>query len=203
MNLNNERNSIDKIFENHKPKIVEKDHVEKFYDGLIEDWGRGIWEFTDWKYKDLMKASQCAETLSALGIEQDDDMMGELRNEISKREESGQTEEEVEETTLATSGTPTHQNSPSAMKDEEGLIANASYYRFGEYEEDIPHGELDKQEELSDEDLVGFNIRPEDKEKVFYAYPEDIDRGADGVSVKNAYAVGSMIQEMKKLKGEK
>ena len=44
-----------------------------------------IWEFTNEELEDLDKILEHCEALIELGIEQDDDMMTELRSEIYKR----------------------------------------------------------------------------------------------------------------------
>jgi len=148
-NLNKERTNIDKVFENHEPKIIEKDNVDKFYDGLMEEFGRGIWEFGDWADDQLHRAAEAAEILDALGIEQDEDMMGELRNEISKREQKDTPTKDVEETTLATAQQPTSRGRANATP-----VDNVA----------APKMKID---------------------------------------AKNPYASGKMIQETKKIKGEK
>ena len=42
---------------------------------------------------------------------------------------------------------------------------------------------------MGSNDLLGFSIRKKDRGKLFMADPDYIDRGADGVSVKYAYAI--------------
>jgi len=63
-------------------------------------------------------------------------------------------------------------------------------YKWGEYSgpETLDKGEMSQMVELGNE-LLGFDIRPEDKGKKFYAYPDDIDRDSDGTAVKFAYAL--------------
>ncbi|KKM76076.1 hypothetical protein LCGC14_1383910 [marine sediment metagenome] len=47
----------------------------------------GIWEFTEQSNEDLDSIIEHCEALQELGIEQDEDMMAELRAEQRKREE--------------------------------------------------------------------------------------------------------------------
>ena len=73
-------------------------------------------------------------------------------------------------------------------------------YHWGEAKPDeldtIDRSELQNMERLSDEDLLGMNIRPEDKGKTFYADPEDIERtDNEGTGVKWAYAIQESIKE--------
>ena len=73
-------------------------------------------------------------------------------------------------------------------------------YHWGEAKPDeldtIDRSELQNMEKLTDEDLLGMNIRPEDKGKTFYAYPNDIERTDDeGTGVKWAYAIKESIRE--------
>jgi hypothetical protein len=48
---------------------------------------------------------------------------------------------------------------------------------------------------LDPQDLLGFSIRKEDEGKVFIADPDYIDRGADGTSVKYAYAIKMEVKK--------
>jgi hypothetical protein len=67
-------------------------------------------------------------------------------------------------------------------------IKTASY-NWGEFhgQEKIELADIKNMVELSDE-LLGFTIRKEDEGKAFYADPDYIDKGEDGISVKWAYA---------------
>jgi hypothetical protein len=64
-------------------------------------------------------------------------------------------------------------------------------YTWGEYnkEEQITKTDLKQMRRLSRQELMGFAIRKEDKDKAFYASEEYIDSGADGISVKFSYAL--------------
>ncbi len=64
-------------------------------------------------------------------------------------------------------------------------------YTWGEYnkEEQITKTDLKQMRRLSRQELMGFDVRKEDKDKVFYASEEYIDSGVDGVSVKFSYAL--------------
>lgn len=64
-------------------------------------------------------------------------------------------------------------------------------YNYGEHKgtEEITKGDLKTMEELGSNDLLGFSIRKKDRGKLFMADSDYIDRGADGVSVKYAYAI--------------
>ena len=64
-------------------------------------------------------------------------------------------------------------------------------YTWGEYnkEEQITKTDLKQMRRLSRQELLGFDIRKEDKDKVFYASEEYIDSGTDGISVKFSYAL--------------
>ena len=74
-------------------------------------------------------------------------------------------------------------------------IKTASY-NWGGYhgQEKIELADIKNMVELSDE-LLGFTIRKEDEGKAFYADPDYIDRGADGTSVKWAYAIKAEIKQ--------
>jgi hypothetical protein len=84
------------------------------------------------------------------------------------------------------------------IKKNEGKTITSSYYKWGKFVEktEIDHSEFSDMELLSSEDLLGFEIRPEDKGKNFYAYSVDIDRddtGNEGVGVKHSYAVNKVV----------
>ena len=75
----------------------------------------------------------------------------------------------------------------------------AAAYTWGEFKgvetfsgnEDVLSG----MEMLDPDDLLGFTIRKEDEEKVFMADPDYIDRGADGTSIKYAYAIKMEVKK--------
>lgn len=66
----------------------------------------------------------------------------------------------------------------------------AAFYSWGEYEkmEEISQSEFKTMRALTKQEILGFQIRKEDKGKKFYGYEEYIDAGADGIAVKFAYA---------------
>jgi hypothetical protein len=76
-----------------------------------------------------------------------------------------------------------------------------SFYKWGQYLED---DEIDAMDllpliELTQEQLLGFDIREEDADKYFYASDNDIDEDDDeGVSVKRAWAVSERHDTYKK-----
>lgn len=67
----------------------------------------------------------------------------------------------------------------------------AACYKWGEFNEmeTITEEDFKRMEQLEDETLLGFLIREEDRDKVFYAEPMYIESGGDGTAVKWAYAV--------------
>ncbi len=75
------------------------------------------------------------------------------------------------------------------------LEGTAAYYHFGEFsgEETMPN--MDELQQLDEEALRGFSIRPEDRGKIFYADPEYIDDDEDGIAVKHAYAIAPQMKE--------
>jgi hypothetical protein len=46
----------------------------------------GIWDFTDYLHENLLRIEEHCVALEKLGIEQNDDMMAELKAEIRKKE---------------------------------------------------------------------------------------------------------------------
>lgn len=66
----------------------------------------------------------------------------------------------------------------------------ASFYKYGEYKgmEEVELSDLKNMVLLMDE-LYGFDVRPEDEDKYFYADKDDIDDDDSGTSVKYAYAI--------------
>ena len=72
----------------------------------------------------------------------------------------------------------------------------AALYTWGEFKgiEDFSNEDFNGMEELDCNDLLGFAIRYEDEGKVFIAHPDYIDRGADGTSVKYAYAIKAEVK---------
>ena len=72
----------------------------------------------------------------------------------------------------------------------------AALYSWGEFKqvEDSKDADFNGMEELYGNDLLGFSIRKEDKGKVFIAHPDYIDRGADGTSIKYAYAIKAEVK---------
>lgn len=67
----------------------------------------------------------------------------------------------------------------------------AAVYHYGEFKEveTISKKDFENMEELEAQALLGFDLRKEDRGKKFYADPDYIDAGADGISVKYAYAI--------------
>jgi len=72
----------------------------------------------------------------------------------------------------------------------------AAFYTWGEFKnlEDCTNADFNGMEELYGNDLLSFSIRKEDKRKVFIAHPDYIDRGADGTSIKYAYAIKAEVK---------
>ena len=64
-------------------------------------------------------------------------------------------------------------------------------YKWGEFKEmeTIDAEELNRLERLEDETLLGFLIRPEDREKGFFADRLYIEEDENGTAVKWAYAI--------------
>ena len=64
-------------------------------------------------------------------------------------------------------------------------------YHYGEFSgiEDISKRLFKDMEELSEQALLGFYTRKQDEGKTFYANPDYVDEGADGIAVKWAYAI--------------
>lgn len=67
----------------------------------------------------------------------------------------------------------------------------AALYTWGEFKsmDAISAKELKIMRRLTEQELLGFAIREEDKMKIFYAEEDYIDSGADGIAVKFAYAI--------------
>lgn len=73
--------------------------------------------------------------------------------------------------------------------DSESEKVQVSLYKWGEYENDEELDLIDLPlNRLTDDQLLGFDIRSEDRNKTFYASENDIDEDDDGTSVKYAYA---------------
>jgi hypothetical protein len=75
---------------------------------------------------------------------------------------------------------------------EAGVMRAVSYHfgKFSNADDVIDADTFAGMEQLDDRDLLGISIRPEDKGKKFYAYPEDIERTeAEGTGVKWAFAI--------------
>lgn len=53
--------------------------------------------------------------------------------------------------------------------------------------EEVSAEEFEQMEQLGEGDMAGMQIAPEDVGKKMYAYPDDIDRDADGTAVKYSY----------------
>jgi len=84
-------------------------------------------------------------------------------------------------------------------KVNEDAMIKASKYHWGEYgeDEDIGQEEIDSMVELTADQLEGFTVRDEDKNKKFFAYDYDVEETEDeGTGVKNAYAI-SLLPERK------
>ena len=64
-------------------------------------------------------------------------------------------------------------------------------YTWGEFEkiETISQEKLNEMRPLVKDEMLAFEIREEDKKKVFYASEDYIDAGVDGIAVKYAYAI--------------
>lgn len=78
----------------------------------------------------------------------------------------------------------------SMMKNNSKSIV-VSVYKWGEYLENITLdvADLKQMEVLSSDDLLGFDIRSQDEDKLFYAEANDIERSDDeGTGVKRSYA---------------
>jgi hypothetical protein len=80
-------------------------------------------------------------------------------------------------------------NKRKANGGEAGEQITVSFYKWGQFHEEEEMDLTDLPETmLSEDQLLGFDIRPEDVDKNFYALDRDIDEDDDGVSVKRAYA---------------
>jgi hypothetical protein len=77
----------------------------------------------------------------------------------------------------------------------------AAAYSWGEFKavETISKQNFKQMRRLTEQEMLGFLIRKEDKNKIFYGPEEYIDSGADGIAVKFAYA----IKNKSKLKSKK
>lgn len=73
----------------------------------------------------------------------------------------------------------------------------ASNYHFGKYkgEEPITADELSKMVVLGDEEKETLDIRPEDKDKVFYAADDSVDEDEKGIGIKDCYSIEKVIEE--------
>lgn len=86
-------------------------------------------------------------------------------------------------------------NIKKATGGEAGEQIKVSFYKWGQFQEEEEMDLTDLPETmLSEDQLVGFDIRPEDVGKNFYALDRDIDEDEDGVSVKRAYAYGNALE---------
>lgn len=81
---------------------------------------------------------------------------------------------------------------PKRKNSDKIKVAYYHYGTFSRYEE-ITIAELQYMDALTDE-LDGFDVRPEDRDKTFYADPSDIDyEEGSGYGVKFAYATDMEI----------
>ena len=67
----------------------------------------------------------------------------------------------------------------------------ASYYHWGEFqnEENLGIADFSEMRQLSPDEILGFSIRPEDEDRLFFANENYIDSDDEGTAVKHAYAV--------------
>jgi len=78
-------------------------------------------------------------------------------------------------------------------KEKAGKKVKAVFYHWGDFfrEEEFDLDDLKGMERLSEDDLMGSDIRPGDEDRVFFTEPVDIDReereGESGVGIKRMY----------------
>ena len=211
MDINREYNDIDEILKGHKPKIVEKD----FYDLLLnEEIGRFMGESPDKgisvyakipmdKLQEIKTAIENTNQgkihdLTLLATEVVNNIIWKYFNKESIDTEDfidlTVREDEVDETVLSTSGTPTDETDLTPIKDETVLstsntpsgkdqprtmkesLVNASYYENGKYVEDIPLDitELENAEIMDTDEQLALNPREEDIGSIFYREGKNI-----------------------------
>jgi hypothetical protein len=123
-----------------------------------------------------------------------DDTVRKVRNKMKSLEREGGEEEDLKRSKaykelvskLGIEGEEAKAENGTPISNEKIKVA---FYKWGEYQEDQEIDLIDLPEtQLNSDQLAGFNIRPEDEGKFFYASDLDIDEDDDGVSVKRSFA---------------
>ena len=76
------------------------------------------------------------------------------------------------------------------MADDLGEFVEVSVYNYEKFLEDdeMLASEIDKMEELNEQQLYSIEIRPQDKGKKFVAYPDDI-KESEETGIEYSYAI--------------